>query len=79
MIAQGELASQHRASDESGRRTGAGHVHLLFLPAYSPELHPAEELWSLTFAVLVNRHFATVDDLEEVQLAQCVACSGSPL
>ena len=34
------------------------HVHLLFLPAYSPELQPAEHLWPLTNTVLVNRHFA---------------------
>jgi transposase len=35
------------------------HVHLLFLPPYSPELQPAEHLWPLTNAALVNQHFAT--------------------
>ena len=35
------------------------HVHLLFLPPYSPELQPAEHLWSLTNAVLINQHFST--------------------
>jgi transposase len=49
------------------------YVHLLFLPPYSPELQPAEHLWPLTNTVLVNRHFATIDDLEEVQLARCAA------
>ena len=49
------------------------HVHLLFLPPYSPELQPAEHLWPLTNAALVNRHFATLDDLEEAQAARCVA------
>ncbi len=39
------------------------HVHLLFLPAYSPELQPAEHLWPLTNTVLANRHFASLDDL----------------
>jgi transposase len=34
------------------------HVHLLFLPPYSPELQPAEHLWPLTNTVLINRHFA---------------------
>jgi transposase len=49
------------------------HVHLLFLPAYSPELQPVEHLWQLTNTVLVNRHFASIDDLEEAQAARCVA------
>jgi hypothetical protein len=33
------------------------HVHLLFLPAYSPELQPAEHLWPLTYDALANAHF----------------------
>jgi len=49
------------------------HVHLLFLPPYSPELQPAEHLWPLTNSVLVNRHFATIEELEDVQLARCAA------
>jgi transposase len=49
------------------------HVHLLFLPPYSPELQPAEHLWPLTNTVLINQHFATIEDLEEVQLARCAA------
>ena len=48
------------------------HVHLLFLPPYSPELQPAEHLWPLTNSVLVNRHFATIDELEDVQAERCV-------
>jgi transposase len=43
------------------------HVHLLFLPPYSPELNPAEHLWPLTNTVLVNRHFASIADLEDAQ------------
>lgn len=39
------------------------HVHLLFLPAYSPELQPAEHLWPLTNTVLANRHFASIEEL----------------
>ncbi len=35
------------------------HVHLLLLPPYSPELQPAEHLWPLTNAVLINQHFST--------------------
>jgi transposase len=41
------------------------HLHLLFLPAFSPELQPAEHLWPLTNTALVNRHFASIEVLEE--------------
>jgi transposase len=60
------------------------HVHLLFLPPYSPELQPAEHLWPLTNTVLVNRHFASIDDLddlddrEDAQAARCVALQARP-
>jgi DDE superfamily endonuclease len=46
-------------------------VHLLFLPAYSPELQPAERLWPLTNEPLINRTFATLQELEEVQSERC--------
>lgn len=54
------------------------HIHLLFLPPYSPELQPAEHLWPLTNAPLINRHFATIEDLEEAQLAHCAALQRQP-
>jgi hypothetical protein len=47
------------------------HVHLLFLPAHSPELQPCEHLWPFSDAPLVNRHFRDIDELEDVQLARC--------
>jgi transposase len=54
------------------------HVHLLFLPAYSPELQPAEHLWPLTNTVLVNRHFASIEELEDAQAERCVALQDQP-
>jgi hypothetical protein len=48
-------------------------LHLVTLPPYSPELQPAERLWPLTNEPLVNRHFATLSDLQEVQEARCRA------
>lgn len=54
------------------------HVHLLFLPPHSPELQPAEHLWPLTNTVLVNRHFASIAELEDVQAARCVALQARP-
>jgi DDE superfamily endonuclease len=46
-------------------------LDLWFLPAYSPELQPAEHLWPLTNQPLVNRCFASLDDLEAVQAERC--------
>ena len=54
------------------------HVHLLFLPPHSPELQPAEHLWPLTNTVLVNRHFATIEELEDAQAERCVALQAPP-
>jgi len=54
------------------------HLHWLFLPACSPELQPAEHLWPLSNTVLVNRHFATIDELEDVQAERCVVLQGRP-
>jgi len=54
------------------------HVHLLFLPAYSPELQPAEHLWPLTNTALVNRHFASIEELEDVQAERCIALQEQP-
>jgi transposase len=54
------------------------HVHLLFLPPSSPELQPAEPLWPLTNAALVNQHFASSEALEDAQLARCAALQAKP-
>ena len=51
------------------------HVHWLILPPYSPELNPAEHLWQLTDTVLANRHFASIEELEQAQAERCVALS----
>ena len=46
-------------------------VHLKFLPAYSPELQPVEQLWPLTHEAHANRLFDSLDHLEEVLLQRC--------
>ena len=53
-------------------------MHLLFLPPYSPELQPAEHLWPLTNTVLVNRHFTSIEELEDTQAERCTALQGRP-
>jgi hypothetical protein len=56
-----------------------GHAHLLFLPAYSPELQPSEQLWPLTNMALANHHFATTGEIEVAQGAlRCLPASVNP-
>ena len=35
-------------------------------------------MWPLTNAALLNRHFASIDELEEAQLARCAALQQRP-
>lgn len=46
-------------------------LHLTFLPPYSPELQPAERLWTLVDEPIANQSFKTLDDLEEVLFYRC--------
>ena len=48
-------------------------VRLYPLPPCTPELQPAEHLWPLTNAALVNQHFASIDELEDAQFTRCAA------
>ncbi|MEM1269455.1 MAG: IS630 family transposase [Bacteroidota bacterium] len=50
-----------------------GVLSLEHLPAYSPELMPAERLWALTDEPLANRVFASLAELEAVLAEQCVS------
>jgi transposase len=55
----------------SGRVDVPDGIHLLFQPAYSPELQPAERLWEVTDEALANTHFATIENLVQAQEEQC--------
>ncbi|MDB9416501.1 IS630 family transposase, partial [Microcystis aeruginosa CS-556/03] len=46
-------------------------IMLDFLPAYSPELQPAERLWSLVDEPLVNAYFETIEEIEEILITRC--------
>jgi transposase len=48
-------------------------VHLVPLPAASPELQPAERLWPLVDEPVANRAFADLDELEGALVARCRA------
>jgi transposase len=46
-------------------------IILEWLPAYSPQLQPAERLWVLSNEGVANKHFASLDILEEQQIKRC--------
>ncbi|NEP42945.1 MAG: hypothetical protein F6K35_28450 [Okeania sp. SIO2H7] len=37
-----------------------------YLPPYSPELQLAERLWALVDEPLINRHFESIEEMEEI-------------
>jgi len=53
-------------------------IELLFLPPYSPELQPAERLWTLTDEPLANRSFDMLDELEGVLGERCAYLRTQP-
>lgn len=58
-------------------RTPEG-IELLFLPSHSPELQPAERLWTLTDEPLANHSFDTLDDLQNVLSERCAYLRTQP-
>ena len=53
-------------------------IELVFLPAASPELQPAERLWALVDEPLANRAFPDVQALEAVLVARCRTLEADP-
>jgi transposase len=53
-------------------------VHLVFLPAASPELQPAERLWVLVDEPVANHAFADLDALETVLVERCRTLEADP-
>jgi transposase len=62
----------------SGRLPVPEGIELVFLPAYSPELQPAERLWMLVDEPVANRAFTDLDGLEEVLMDRCRTLEASP-
>ncbi len=48
-------------------------IQLAFQPAHSPELQPAEHLWTFVDEPVVNTLFESIEDLEKVVSQRCVA------
>jgi len=46
-------------------------IRPVYQPARTPELQPAEHLWSLVDQPLANKYFDTIDDLDAVVAQRC--------
>ena len=46
-------------------------IGLAFLPPYSPELQPAERLWALVDEPIVDRHVASLAELDAIIAERC--------
>jgi DDE superfamily endonuclease len=53
-------------------------IELAFLPAYTPELQPAERLWPLTNEAVANKHFATLAELDAALSERCRTLAAMP-
>ncbi len=42
-----------------------GNIGLIFLPPYSPELNPAENIWAALKRKFTNRLYKTLDEVSE--------------
>lgn len=54
------------------------HLHLVPLPAYSPELQPAERLWTFSNTPLINACPDDLEALDDRQLDRCLALQTEP-
>ena len=48
-------------------------VRLVFPPPCTPEPQPAETLWALVDEPIVNKHVATIDELDDIIGRRCAA------
>jgi hypothetical protein len=46
-------------------------IQIEYLLAYSPELQPAERLWTLVDEPLLHECFETIDDIEAALVSRC--------
>lgn len=53
-------------------------LHLTFLPSDSPELQPAERLWTLVDEPIAHQSFETRHDLEDVLFHRCQSLLQQP-
>jgi hypothetical protein len=53
-------------------------IHLIFQPAHSPELQPAEHLWVFVDEPLTNRCFETIENLDQAVGNRCITLTQQP-
>lgn len=53
-------------------------IDLIRLPAWSPQLQPAERVWPLLDEPVANRSFADLDELEAVLIERCQTLRADP-
>ena len=53
-------------------------LHLVPLPAYSPELQPAEKLWPLLHECVANKDIIDMDELEDQLVKRCQELRAQP-
>jgi len=53
-------------------------VRLIFQPAHSPEVQPAEHLWTMVDEAVANKHFETLDEMQTVLDGQCIRLMDDP-
>ena len=81
-----QIDATHRAVlvvDQAGWHTSPGlalpdGIDMVLLPAASPELQPAERLWTLVDEPVANRAFPDLDALEAVLLQRCRTLEADP-
>jgi len=56
-----------------GAETQPDGLRLVFQPAYTPEVQPAETLWTLVDEPVVNKHIPTLEALDEIISMRCAA------
>ncbi len=62
---------------EPGLKVPEG-LRLVYLPPYTPELQPAETLWTLVDEPIANQHIADLAELEHIIAKRCVDLAGDP-
>ncbi len=53
-------------------------LRLVYLPRYSPQLQPAECLWSVLDEPIANKYFETMEQLDTVVAERCRTPESSP-
>lgn len=53
-------------------------IELVYLPAATPELQPAERLWPLLREAVANQTFATLDRLQDALVERCMSLATQP-